>query len=43
MTTLSERLVPSDPLPALPPAARKRSLGSAVINWVTSTDHKTIG
>ena len=43
MTLLSDRVVPSDPTPAPAQPQRKRSLGSAVVNWVTSTDHKLIG
>ena len=43
MTILSDPVAPSDPTPASLPLARKRSLGSAVVNWVTSTDHKLIG
>ena len=44
MTILGDRVVPSEPTPALvTPTARKRSLGSAVVGWVTSTDHKVIG
>jgi cytochrome c oxidase subunit 1 len=43
MTILSDRVIPSDPAPSAPPAKKKRSLGSAIVNWVTSTDHKTIG
>ena len=41
MTILSDPPVaPSNP--AMPPA-RKRSFGSAAVNWITSTDHKVIG
>ncbi len=43
MTILSDRVIPSDPAPSAPPARKKRSLGAAIVNWVTSTDHKTIG
>ena len=43
MTILGDR-VRSEPTPALvTPTARKRSLGSAVVGWVTTTDHKVIG
>ena len=43
MTILSDRVIPSEPTPSAPPAKKKRSLGAAIISWVTSTDHKTIG
>ena len=43
MTILSDRVAPSEPTPAAPVPARKRSLGAAIVNWVTSTDHKLIG
>ena len=41
MTILSDRVATSEPAPTAP--ARKAGLGSAIINWVTSTDHKLIG
>jgi len=40
MTILSERPVAASPEPAPKP---KKSLGSVVVSWITSTDHKTIG
>jgi cytochrome c oxidase subunit I len=44
MTILSEPPVAaSGATPESPKAARKRSWGSAIVNWVTSTDHKLIG
>ena len=41
MTILSDRPVTDQP-PA-PRAARKKSLGSVIVDWVTTTDHKKIG
>ena len=43
MTTLSDRVVPAEPTPVSPAPVRPRRLGSAVVSWATSTDHKTIG
>ncbi|CAB4620046.1 unannotated protein [freshwater metagenome] len=40
MTILSERPVATSPEPAPKP---KKSLGSVVVSWITSTDHKVIG
>jgi cytochrome c oxidase subunit 1 len=47
MTILNDRPVttpgPSDFGPSTVSGAPKKSLGKAVVNWVTSTDHKLIG
>ena len=43
MTILSDRVVPSESAPAGHPPSSKRGIGSAIISWVTSTDHKVIG
>jgi cytochrome c oxidase subunit 1 len=43
MTILSDPVAPSSPAPAALPPARRPNLGSIVIGWATSTDHKVIG
>jgi cytochrome c oxidase subunit I len=42
MTILNERPTTA-PVPESATPRRKKSLGAAVVNWVTSTDHKLIG
>ena len=42
MTILSDRVVTSDQGPQLP-KRKKKSPGSMVVSWLTSTDHKVIG
>ena len=42
MTMLSDRVVASDQGPQLP-KRKKKSPGSMVVSWLTSTDHKVIG
>jgi cytochrome c oxidase subunit I len=42
MTILNERPTTA-PIPERAAPVRKKSLGAAVVNWVTSTDHKVIG
>lgn len=42
MTMLSDRVVPADQVPQLP-RRKKKSPGSMVVSWLTSTDHKVIG
>ena len=41
MTILSDRPVTDQPAAGRP--ARKKSLGSVIVDWVTTTDHKKIG
>ena len=47
MTILNDRPTtttgPGDFGPSPVSSARKQSLGKAVVNWITSTDHKVIG
>ena len=42
MTILSDRVVQSEQAPQLP-KRKKKSPGSMVVSWLTSTDHKVIG
>ena len=42
MTILNERPV-ATPAPESATPKRKKNLGAAIVNWVTSTDHKVIG
>ena len=42
MTILSDRVDISDQLPEAP-QRKKKSRGSIVVSWLTSTDHKVIG
>ena len=42
MTILSDRVATSDQLPKAP-QRKKKSPGSIVVSWITSTDHKVIG
>ncbi|MSY17672.1 MAG: cytochrome ubiquinol oxidase subunit I, partial [Actinobacteria bacterium] len=42
MTILGDRVVQSDQAPQLP-QRKKKSPGSMVVSWITSTDHKVIG
>ncbi len=43
MTILTDRVAPSEPVPPTVPTTPERKLGSAIISWITSTDHKVIG
>ena len=43
MTILTDRVVPTEPVPPSRPATRAKRPGAAIISWITSTDHKTIG
>ena len=42
MTILSDRPI-TTPAPGNPPRPRKQGLGTTVVKWITSTDHKVIG
>ena len=43
MTLLNERPTSATPPPLTRKQAKRQSLGRTVVNWATSTDHKTIG